>query len=280
MTGSQYMYGTVPSAASLAATAYAPAGASAAASATASSAPSNSAADSRRSSNPKSRNRRDVREGDRDPPLPINNGTGALGLPTGVGGFGPTCFFTKDLKQSMVISAYSQFMSASNGNLTERTASTESASSHAVAYGLQGSITAVPAGYSLSFIVSASENGGVNAAFESWGDKLLSTYGKSRQRSYQDHSLNYLGYSTDNGAFYYYQTEGGTPGKYGAGKNYEDTLIDVKQYADKESIPYKYVLLDSWWYYKGKSGGVTEWVGRPVKPFNTVTFDCFNRGAI
>lgn len=37
----------------------------------------------------------DVRESMRDPPLPINNGTGALGLPTGVGGFGPTCFFTK-----------------------------------------------------------------------------------------------------------------------------------------------------------------------------------------
>ena len=47
------------------------------------------------------------------------------------------------------------------------------------------------------------------------------------------------------------------------GKNYEDTLIDVKTYADSESIPYKYVLLDSWWYYQGEGGGVTNWVGRP-----------------
>ena len=33
--------------------------------------------------------------------------------------------------------------------------------------------------------------------------------------------------------------------------------------ADAEGIPYKYVLLDSWWYYQGEGGGVTEWVGRP-----------------
>lgn len=25
----------------------------------------------------------------------------------------------------------------------------------------------------------------------------------------------------------------------------------------------RYVLLDSWWYYKGKDGGVKEWIGRP-----------------
>ena len=40
-------------------------------------------------------------------------------------------------------------------------------------------------------------------------------------------------------------------------------LIAVKEYADAERIPYKYVLLDSWWYYKGKDGGVKEWLGRP-----------------
>ena len=47
------------------------------------------------------------------------------------------------------------------------------------------------------------------------------------------------------------------------GKNYEDTLIDVKTYADSEGIPYKYILLDSWWYYQGEGGGVTNWIGRP-----------------
>ena len=38
----------------------------------------------------------------------------------------------------------------------------------------------------------------------------------------------------------YYQTE--------PNKNYEDTLLDVKAYADNVSIPYRYILLDSWWW--------------------------------
>lgn len=68
-------------------------------------------------------------------------------------------------------------------------------------------------------------------------------------------------------AFYYYQTEDHQPGKrgppYTPGKTYEETLIDVKAYADQEGIPYKYVLLDSWWYYQGEGSGVTNWIGRP-----------------
>ena len=149
-------------------------------------------------------------------------------------------------------------------------------------YGLQGSITAVPADYSLSFVIAESSAGGVNAAFEEWGDKLLHRYGKSREMTYRDFSLNYLGYSTDNGAYYYYQTEDHTPGKRisqggdagkwsGPGKDYQQTLIDVKDYADQEAIPYKYVLLDSWWYYQGVGGGVTNWIGRPGISSRTAT---------
>ena len=46
-------------------------------------------------------------------------------------------------------------------------------------------------------------------------------------------SRRYLGYSPDNGAFYYYTTE--------AGKNYEDTMLDVAAYAKTAGIPYQYV---------------------------------------
>jgi hypothetical protein len=186
-----------------------------------------------------------------------------LDVPSGVSGFGPTCFFSEDLKTSVVLSSFSQFMAASN-----------SVGGGTAEYGLQGSITAVPADYSLSFVIAESSAGGVNAAFEEWGDKLLHRYGKSREMTYRDFSLNYLGYSTDNGAYYYYQTEDHTPGKRisqggdagkwsGPGKDYQQTLIDVKDYADQEAIPYKYVLLDSWWYYQGVGGGVTNWIGRP-----------------
>jgi hypothetical protein len=158
----------------------------------------------------------------------------------GVTGFGPLCAFTKDLSKSAVISSFSQFMAASNGRTND-----------GVSYGLQGSITEVPAGYSLSFVVAQSPAGGVQAAFEAWGDRLLQRYSKEREVTYADYSLNFLGYSTDNGAFYYYQTEDHQAGKrgppYTPGKTYEETLIDVKAYSDEEGIPYKYILLDSWW---------------------------------
>ncbi len=40
-------------------------------------------------------------------------------------------------------------------------------------------------------------------------------------------------------SYYYYQTE--------PNKTYEDTLLDVHAYAQAERIPYRYILLDSWW---------------------------------
>jgi hypothetical protein len=61
-------------------------------------------------------------------------------------------------------------------------------------------------------------------------------------------ATHWLGFSTDNGAYYYYNT---APGKFAPGsarENYQDTLLGVHAYAEKEAIPYKHVLLDSWWY--------------------------------
>jgi len=44
-----------------------------------------------------------------------------------------------------------------------------------------------------------------------------------------------------------------------AQKTYQDTLLAVHEYAQTEGIPYKHVLLDSWWYTKGAVGGLKEW---------------------
>lgn len=65
---------------------------------------------------------------------------------------------------------------------------------------------------------------------------------------------------TDNGAYYYYNTA-----RYpnGTRKNYEETLLDVHAYAKGAGIPYKYALLDSWWYQKGEGGGVKNWTAQP-----------------
>ena len=39
-------------------------------------------------------------------------------------------------------------------------------------------------------------------------------------------------------------------------------LVAVKKAGDKAMIPYRYVQLDSWWYYKGKGGGVKNWTAQ------------------
>lgn len=56
--------------------------------------------------------------------------------------------------------------------------------------------------------------------------------------------------------------------------DYEQTLLAVKAYADESRIPYRYMQLDSWWYYRSRDpfsadlngvpdGGVRNWTARP-----------------
>ena len=37
----------------------------------------------------------------------------------------------------------------------------------------------------------------------------------------------------------------------------------MQQYARNKKIPYRWILLDSWWYFKGEGGGVANWTVRP-----------------
>eukprot|EP00052_Salpingoeca_macrocollata_P034590 m.12039 g.12039 ORF g.12039 m.12039 type:complete len:746 (-) comp6683_c0_seq1:50-2287(-) len=160
----------------------------------------------------------------------------------GISGSGPLVLFTKDLNTSTVLSSYSNFMSHS-----------QAVNNNVLSYGVMGKVTSIPANYVLETVLVLSS--GVNQAMEEWGDLLLKVYGKDRDGYKNDYAMNYLGYSTDNGAYYYYQTE--------PNKNYEDTLIDVYNYAKAQGIPYRYILLDSWWYFKGKHDGVTTWDPMP-----------------
>ncbi|KAH8067431.1 hypothetical protein JL721_7542 [Aureococcus anophagefferens] len=117
-----------------------------------------------------------------------------------------------------------------------------------------GRVKAVPAGHVVETIVHFSKDG-VNGAMDAWGAALLGRYGKDRAVAEADFTVNYLGYSTDNGAFYYYGSE--------KNKTMEDTILDVHAYAEAAGIP-RYVLLDSWWYYQATdTGGVTNWTARP-----------------
>ena len=163
-------------------------------------------------------------------------------LPLAKGGpSGPIVLFDKRGAVSAVLSSFSSFMSASN---------VASKDGQTVEFGVAGSMTSVPAGYSLETI-AVFDDRGISQSVLTWGDALLRRYGKRRE-AYQDDFTNvWLGYATDNGAFYYYNTE--------PGKTYETTLLDVNRYALANSIPYRHMLLDSWWYYKGALNGAKNW---------------------
>lgn len=127
----------------------------------------------------------------------------------------------------------------------------------AVHCGLHGEIDEVPYGMRHRFLWV--EGQGLRATLRRWGDVMLADRGRIRHDRYADVGLSYLGYWTDNGAYYYYKTEGD--------RNEQDTLLDVKADADARGIPYGYFQLDSWWYFKeprpGHPGGLVEWAPQP-----------------
>lgn len=176
--------------------------------------------------------------------VPVVNGTrrcncaGNKALPGGLEGSGPMAIFTHDLNRTLVVSAFRNTMAQSqhfaNGTLH---------------YGLLGSVTNVPKGWSSSVILSLGR--GPTQAVRGWGKKLTSFYGKDDSLSRADFISTHLGFDTDNGAFYYYHPE--------QGKSYEDTLLDVYDYSQQVGLPYRHVQIDSWWYVKGKDSGTKTW---------------------
>ena len=80
-------------------------------------------------------------------------------------------------------------------------------------FGLPGLVDQLPDnGYDISTIMSYSDQGFYKSV-QKWGQTLRTHTGKGLERRAADDTVNYLGYWTDNGAFYYYNTE--------QGKNYE-----------------------------------------------------------
>ena len=101
-----------------------------------------------------------------------------------------------------------------------------------------GNVTDVPAGYSMQTLLYV-RGGGITSTVLKWGELLRRSHGtKKSGGSSGDVTLNYLGVSTDNGAYYYYNTV--------PGLDYQDTMVSDKRYADVVGLPYRYWLLDSW----------------------------------
>ena len=150
-------------------------------------------------------------------------------LEGGLGGTGVTCIFNANSSLSAVLSPMNNFMVASHVTPTPGL----------LQVGILGTVTSIPEGFTLQTILTF-HRGGVNAAMSQWGELLRRVYDKPTVQEARDKdlTLRYLGYTTDHGAFYYYNTA--------TGLDYEDTLRAVHEYAQDRQIPYKYVLLDSW----------------------------------
>lgn len=178
---------------------------------------------------------------------------GTFLLSGGIRNSGVLCLFSRDRRASLVISPLTQFMSASLLKYNDT-----------VAWGVMGNASRIPKGFEASWAVVPAVGMGVNDAVFHWGSYMLSEYGKRATPHARDHTLQYLGYSTDNGAFYYYYT-----GE--KAKNYQELMRMIKAYAIEARIPYQYIQLDSWWYYRqdgaDKTGvplsGVTNWTALP-----------------
>ncbi len=164
----------------------------------------------------------------------------------GIGGSGVTCVYDERDETAVVLSPMENVMAMSHYSPTPGT----------YQMGVMGNVTVVPRDISFKTMMYVGLDG-INEAMAGWGAIMRKYHHKqsAAEARTSDVTLQYLGFTTDNGAYYYYNTE--------PSKDYEQTLLDVKAYADSEGIPYKYVLLDSWWYYKGKNGGVSDWMAMP-----------------
>ena len=123
-----------------------------------------------------------------------------------------------------------------------------------------GNVTEIPDGYSMQTLLYVDDTG-INNAVQIWGKLLRAWHGTKAQHQKGkptppsltngggDLTLTHIGVSTDNGAYYYYNTI--------PGMNYQDTLVAIKDYANSAGIPYRYWILDSWWYYQ--DNGVSNW---------------------
>ena len=197
-------------------------------------------------------------------------------LPLGLKNGGPFVIFDSSASNVVVFSSLSNFMAGSMQQLAEPSVAASATSLRA---GLMGGIDSVPAGYSYSTVVYYG-GAGVTRGMKAWGSALLQRYGTREDRAAGDFAARHLGYwtgrflsamhimqlrairvfvlrmnllctvsytPTDNGGYYYYNTE--------PGMTYEQTLIAVKQYSVQAGLPFRYLQLDSWWYYRGNASG-------------------------
>lgn len=135
--------------------------------------------------------------------------------------------------------AYNTFILSPAANFM--TASTRWGARGEMSGGISAQIASLPAGFEHRTLLVAGP--GINRTFDAWGQTLTALAGKTRPANDADATLNQVGYWTDNGATYYYQTA--------PSMTYEQTLEAVSADFARMGIGLGYVQLDSWFYPKG-----------------------------
>jgi hypothetical protein len=107
------------------------------------------------------------------------------------------------------------------------------ASTGCLEFGIMGSVTSIPAGFSISLAIFAGNM--VTDTVREFGHAMLKYFDTSRLPA--DITLTKLGYSTDNGAYYYYNTPNGT--------TFESELSELQQESAKQVRLNSYILSHS-----------------------------------
>ena len=170
----------------------------------------------------------------------------------------PWAFFDS-AGNTVIISPASDFMVAQTSLSTDGT----------IACGINRDISILQQGFSHQTVMAFGR--GIGQTFSRWGAALLDLQAKSRIAGDADVTLESLGYWTDNGAYYYYRFE--------PSLGYQGTLLALGDYFKRESIPVKYLQVDSWWYPKGadahwtQGDGIFQYVAHPdVFPAGLASF--------
>ncbi|HEY1788759.1 MAG TPA: hypothetical protein VGJ73_11410 [Verrucomicrobiae bacterium] len=141
----------------------------------------------------------------------------------------PWVFFNTN-GDTFIISAATNYMMAS----------TAMNGAGSIACGINSAITQLPAGFTHRAILAAQN--GINQTYTTWGRALVALGGKTPPANDAATELNQLGYWTDNGAAYYYNTN--------SPLGIQNTLFAIKSEFASKGVPLSYMQLDSWWYEK------------------------------
>ena len=114
--------------------------------------------------------------------------------------------------------------------------------------GISAQVMEIPKGFEHETVIVVGE-GITNVILDEWSSRLQSKYHTSRFDGDKDIVTAYLGYWTDNGAYYYGDD---WPGATTPSQNLSccslDKFKEVRQGLDKVNIPIRYMQMDDWWY--------------------------------